>query len=275
MRAPYGIEVIEDCRRCPLGHNYLFCNLDAAAVQHLNEITETAVYPKGTFLFVEGQAPRGIYVLCSGEAKLFCSSPEKSLTVRICKPGSVLGLSAVISHRAYEVTAELVEPGQANFISTEAFWEFVKAQRRVAIKLAEQLGRDSYVVHNALKMIALTTSPTERLTKLLLSFVAEGGTLNGPIRIKFPYSQQEAAEMVGLRRETVARVFSQFVADGVLEKKGRHFILHNMKNAKGFVLCTSATSGVAQTEPMSDIEERTGLTRYPHRTPPQKVSRSV
>lgn len=58
-RAPYGLEIIENCFTCPHREDRLFCNLPAAAVQHLATITSAASYPKGATLFVEGQgAPR-------------------------------------------------------------------------------------------------------------------------------------------------------------------------------------------------------------------------
>jgi CRP-like cAMP-binding protein len=88
------------------------------AVQKLNEIKSTAVYPKSTMLFIEGQQPRGVFVLCAGKAKLFTSSSEgKTIITKISEAGDVLGLNATISNRPYEVTAEMMEPGQANFIA--------------------------------------------------------------------------------------------------------------------------------------------------------------
>src|ERR1700731_5444491 len=74
MRAPYGLEIIESCLSCPHREDRLFCNLPSAAIQALAAITSAAVYPKGATLFVEGQSPRGVFVLCSGRVKLSTSS---------------------------------------------------------------------------------------------------------------------------------------------------------------------------------------------------------
>ena len=49
-------------------------------------------------LFVEGQAPRGIFVLCKGRVKLsICSTDGKTLILKIAEAGEVLGLSASVS----------------------------------------------------------------------------------------------------------------------------------------------------------------------------------
>src|SRR5579863_6012751 len=102
MRAPYGLNILDNCNTCPEREHHLFCNLSVPAVQHLNEIKSTAVYPKGTMLFIEGQQARGVFVLCAGKAKLFTSSREgKTIITKISDHGDVLGLNAVISNRPY------------------------------------------------------------------------------------------------------------------------------------------------------------------------------
>ncbi|MGA8621281.1 MAG: cyclic nucleotide-binding domain-containing protein, partial [Candidatus Sulfotelmatobacter sp.] len=112
MRAPYGLNIIDNCLSCPVREEHLFCNLPLPALKKLNEIKSTAVYPKSTTLFIEGQQPRGVFVLCAGKAKLFTSSSEgKTIITKISEAGDVLGLNATISNRPYEVTAEMTEPG--------------------------------------------------------------------------------------------------------------------------------------------------------------------
>src|SRR6201984_2040016 len=97
MRAPYGLEIIETCLSCPHREDRLFCNLPPPAVQRLAAITSAAAYPKGATLFVEGQLPRGVFVLCSGRVKLSTSSADgKTLIIRIAEPGEVLGLPATV-----------------------------------------------------------------------------------------------------------------------------------------------------------------------------------
>ena len=84
MRAPYGLNIIDNCLICPVREEHLFCNLPLPAVQKLNEIKSTAVYPKSTMLFIEGQQPRGVFVLCAGKAKLFTSSSDgKTIITKI------------------------------------------------------------------------------------------------------------------------------------------------------------------------------------------------
>ena len=46
MRAPYGLNMLDNCLTCPARGHHLLCNLSPQAGQRLNEIKSTAVYPQ-------------------------------------------------------------------------------------------------------------------------------------------------------------------------------------------------------------------------------------
>jgi CRP/FNR family transcriptional regulator, cyclic AMP receptor protein len=68
--------------------------------------------------FLLKDAPRGIFMLCQGQAKLSINSIDgKTLILRIAKPGEVLGLHAIVTGKAYALTAETMLPCLLNFVS--------------------------------------------------------------------------------------------------------------------------------------------------------------
>ena len=227
MRAPYGLNILDNCLTCPMREEHLFCNLPVAAVQRLNEIRSTAVYPKSAMLFIEGQQPRGVFVLCAGKAKLSTSSSEgRTVITRISEPGDVLGLSATISNRPYEVTAEMIEPGQANFITRDALMHFLREHGVVALRVAEELSRNYYTAYEGLRTLGLTNSPSERFAKLLLGWSNAAG--NGdPLQVKLTLTHEEIAEIIGTTRETVSRLLSQFKRKQLVQFKGANLIIRN------------------------------------------------
>src|ERR1700740_211617 len=110
MPAAFNFHIIDDCLHCTFREHRLFCDLPNDALQRLQEIKATAVYPKGTLLCLEGQPARGIYVLCTGRAKLSTTSAEgRSIILRVAEPGEVLGLTASLSNGPYEATVETLE----------------------------------------------------------------------------------------------------------------------------------------------------------------------
>jgi CRP/FNR family transcriptional regulator, cyclic AMP receptor protein len=228
MRVPYGLNIIDNCATCPVREEHVFCNLSLPALQKLNEIKSTAVYPKSAMLFIEGQLPRGVFVLCKGKAKLFTSSSEgKTVILKIAEAGDVLGLNATISNRPYELTAEMVEPGQANFIARDALLQFLRENGEIAVRVAEQLSRNYYSAIEEVRMLGLASSPSEKLAKLLLSWSAHAAKSADPSHIKMSLTHEEIAEIIGTTRETVSRLFSEFKKKQLLQLKGATLIIRN------------------------------------------------
>lgn len=228
MRAPYGLNILDNCLACPVREEHLFCNLSPTALQKLNEIKSTAVYPKSAVLFIEGQQPRGVFVLCTGKAKLSASSSEgKTVITKISDPGDVLGLNAAISNHSYEVTAEMIEPGQANFIPRDALLQFLKDNGEVALRVAQLLSLNYYTAYEEIRTLGLTTSPAEKFAKLLLSWYPEKAQANGPVQVKLTLTHEEIGEMIGTTRETVSRLFSDFKKKQLLQVKGSTLVLRN------------------------------------------------
>ena len=228
MRAPYGLPILDNCLSCPVRAEHLFCNLPLPAVRKLNEIKSTAIYPKSAMLFIEGQQPRGVFVLCTGKAKLSTTSSEgKTIITKISDAGDVLGLNATISNHPYEVTAEMLEPGQANFVTRDALLQFLREYGEVALRVAEQLSRNYYAAYEGIRTLGLASSPAEKLAKLLLSWDTGKGTANGPAPIKLTLTHEEIGEMIGTTRETVSRLFSEFKRKDMVQVKGSTLVVRN------------------------------------------------
>jgi len=228
MRAPYGLNILDNCLTCPVREEQVFCSLSLHAGQRLNEIKSTAMYPKGAMLFIEGQQPRGVFVLCAGKAKLSTSSREgKTIITKLSEAGDVLGLNSVISNRPYEVTAEMMEPGQANFIPRESLLQFLKEHGEVALRVAEQLSRNYYTAYEEIRTLGLATSPSEKFAKLLLSWTPKSPSHDNGTQVKLTLTHEEIAEIIGTTRETVSRLFSQFKKKQLLQLKGSTLVIRD------------------------------------------------
>ena len=78
-------------------------------------------------------------------------------------------MNAAISNHPYEVTAEMIEPGQANFIARDALLQFLQEYGEVALRIAEQLSRNYYAAYDEIRTLGLASSPAEKFAKFLLS----------------------------------------------------------------------------------------------------------
>jgi CRP/FNR family transcriptional regulator, cyclic AMP receptor protein len=125
------------------------------------------------------------------------------------------------------VTAEMIEPGQANFIARDALLQFLRQHGEVALRVAEQLSRNYYAAHEEIRTLGLTSSPSEKFAKLLLSWSTNLENANEPVQVRLTLTHEEIAEMIGTTRETVSRLFSDFKKKQLLQTKGSSLIIRN------------------------------------------------
>ncbi len=228
VRAPYGLEMIESCVTCPHREEHLFCNLPPDAVKQLASITSSASYPKGAVLFVEGQEARGVFIVCAGRVKLYTSSADgKTLILRIADPGDLLGLAATVSGKPYDLTAEVIDPTQANFIARTDFLNFLRQHGEAALRAAQLLSETYHTAIGEMRTIGLSHSAGEKLARFLLDWVGNAVTEKGEIRVKLTLTHEEIAQMIGASRETVTRLFADFKKKQILQVKGSTLVIRN------------------------------------------------
>ena len=240
MATAHNFTIIENCLKCTFREQRLFCNLNREALIKLQATKVTSVYPKGTMLCLEGQAPRGVYILCTGKAKLSTTSSDgKSIILRIAEPGEVLGLTAAVSNTPYEATVETLEQTQANFISQADFSRFLQDYPEVGTKVAQQLTHNCKCAYNEIRSLGLSNSVPEKVAKLLLEWAEHPlkptSTKLYEISIRVTLTQEEIAQMVGTSRETVSRILGDFRRRGWLRIKGATWSIVNQRALKEMV----------------------------------------
>ncbi len=139
--------------------------MPAESLKAFDEIKSTAAHARGTVLFAEGRAVRGIYMLCDGRAKLsICSETGKRLTLRVAGPGEVLGLGATLSNTPYEVTAELLDNSQVVFVRRKDLLKFLRENRTVCLEIVRMLSQDLHGAYERVRAIAMVRTRRPRAT---------------------------------------------------------------------------------------------------------------
>ena len=170
MKAPYGLEIIDDCAECMGVNSGFFCDLSQATLEALNQISHRSTLPAGAILFVEGQDPRGLFIVCSGKVHHSKTSKEgKTLLLKTSAAGEILGLSAAISGACYETTTETATPCTLNFIERKHFLELMQNHSEIGVHTAQSLSRDYQSAYQDIHDLVLSRSSSGKLARLLLS----------------------------------------------------------------------------------------------------------
>lgn len=230
------------CTECVKNKEGFFCDLLPESVKAFDSVKITNGYSSGSMLFIEGQPANGVYMLCQGEAKLYtCSRDGKVVILHVARPGELLGLSAVISGGAYEVSAEVIEPCKVNFISRADFLRMMNKYPDVAMSTVKQLSARYNDTCNQIRSFVLANSVADKLAKLMLdwceTFAIGPGNGNGagPIRVKMRFTHEEMAEMIGTSRETITRLLKDFREREIISLKGSDLYIHSRKGLEAMI----------------------------------------
>ena len=224
--------IIGNCLICEHREENLFCHLPQRVWKDFQRIKVASVYPKGAVLCLEGQPARGVFILCTGRAKISTTSGEgKTVILRIAEPGEVLGLTSVIGNLPYEATIETLEAGQASFISRSDLLRFLKEHANVGVKVARQLSYNCKCAYDEIRSLGLSHSVPEKIARLLLKWaehpVEVTKTRPPEILLHVGLTQEEIAQFAGSSRETVSRVLNSFKRKRWLRVKGETWAILN------------------------------------------------
>jgi CRP/FNR family cyclic AMP-dependent transcriptional regulator len=121
----------------------------------------------------------------------------------------------------------MIEPGQANFISSDALLQFLRDYGEVALRVARQLSHNYYSAHEEIRTLGLANSPGQKFAKLLLGWSVERGDPSHSLQLHLSLTHEEIAEMIGTTRETVSRLFSNFKTKQFIQSKGARLVILN------------------------------------------------
>ncbi len=237
MRAPYGLEVLESCMGCKASRGHFFCNFSPSVLRSVDAVSYHSVMPPGALLFVEGQAPRGVYVLCSGKVKLSTTSKDgKVLILKQAEAGEVLGLSAAVSGTNFEMTAETCTPCQLNFIGRQDLMGLLQNESEIGVHAAKSLSREFQSAYRDIHDLVLARSSSGKLARLLLSCAPHGVTESEELRVRSGMTHEEMAQRIGASRETVTRLLSRLKKKRLIRIEGATLVIRDKPGLEALAL---------------------------------------
>jgi len=227
MGLPRRFAIPDSCMSCNLKRGADFCNFRQPLMSEFSAMGHLTLYPAGAALLTEGQVPRGVYIACSGRSKLSVRARDgKTIILKIAGDRQVLGLSAVICGGPSPITVTTIELCQIKFLEREAFLRLIEQNSQAALACATMLASEINSSFDDVHELLLARSSTEKLARLLLSWVAEEPR-NRELRILTEFTHEEMAQMIGSSRETVTRLLSDMQRKDLIRREGATLVIPN------------------------------------------------
>lgn len=228
MKGPYGLEITDDCLECTSLSRGFFCEFSDPVLQSLDRVSHKTVLPAGAILFVEGQAPRGMFMVCSGRVNLSTTSREgKILILKTANAGEALGLSATISGMGYEATAETATPCQVSFVERKHYLELMQQHSEIGLHTSQCLSREFRSAYHDIHDLILTRSSSGKLARLLLSQCRKQESEDSNSCATIPMTHEEMAQRIGASRETVTRLLSNLRKKRLIRLDGPTLVIRD------------------------------------------------
>ena len=206
----------------------LFESFNPVELGRLLGILEEQELPKHHMLFSPGTPCQAIYFIEKGRVRVTRLSPEgKTVILALLGPGDMIGEAAweLGEHDSY---AETLEESRIFQISREAFLNYIRENPEFGLRLLEVLGGRLKQAHARIEDLAFRQVPS-RVARLLLTLAESHGRVTpSGIRVEFPLTHQEIADMVGSSRVTVTQILNKFRSSHWIEIESKRVTIHNM-----------------------------------------------
>jgi len=128
--------------------------LSESVIRALSRFEKAEGWPTGSILFREGEQPRGVYIIHSGEVdQLFSSRNGHAKPLLVAGPGHILGLSCVVSGKAHNCSATARTPSVTGFIDRDRFTSILEEQPALWWSILQILSTDINSCYDCMKTL--------------------------------------------------------------------------------------------------------------------------
>lgn len=176
-------------------------------------------------IFCEGEACEGLFVVESGEVRIFKTAPsgrEQVLTTE--RAGDSIAELPVFDGGPYPASATAVTDTTLLFISKRDFRSVVLEHPEVGLKVLKAVGSRLRRLVGLIEELSFTTVRCRLLSHLARLAQTEGTPTARGIELTLP-ANQELASQVGTVRELISRNLGRLQAEGVIRLDGKRMIV--------------------------------------------------
>nr|WP_246764831.1 Crp/Fnr family transcriptional regulator [Ensifer sp. PDNC004] len=173
--------------------------------------------PQNEAVFEQGATADFFFLLLNGRLKVTQVTKDgQQIIVRVVNPGDLFGFARALQRSDYPGTATAATESLVLAWPTELWNIFVEKNPHLAVNALHTIGQRLDEAHTRIR--EMSTEEVERRVAHTVLRLAEqaGKPESGGIRIDFPISRQDIAEMTGTTLHTVSRILSAWEGQGLV-----------------------------------------------------------
>lgn len=174
--------------------------------------------PQGEAVFEQGQSAVSFFLLLHGRLKVLQVTEDgQQIIVRMVHPGDLFGFARALQRTDYPGTAMAAAESVVLSWPTDLWPQFVESNPSLAVTAMQTIGQRLEEAHTRIREMS-TQEVERRVAHVVTRLAKQAGKQEGNgIRIDFPITRQDIAEMTGTTLHTVSRILSAWEAKGLVE----------------------------------------------------------
>lgn len=204
---------------------------DASQILNLKDLgkdKKSKTFKKKTEIFSEGDSPMNVFMVKSGNIKVFKSHPDgKELIINLYKANDYFGFESILENGVYTESAVAMEDSELIIIPKQDFLSLIHSNPEVSKVFISLLCQKVKEKESQLLNLAYNSVRQRTAEALLKVFQLKDSEK------KLSISRDDLAKMVGTASESVIRVLSDFKDEGLIDiETGKIIILKSDKLEK-------------------------------------------
>ncbi|MBW9052512.1 Crp/Fnr family transcriptional regulator [Rhizobium mesosinicum] len=172
---------------------------------------------QGDAVFEQGASAKSFFLLLHGRLKVTQVTHDgQQIIVRMVHPGDLFGFAMALRRQDYPGTATAAAESLVLGWPTDMWSRFVEQNPRLAVTAMQTIGERLEEAHTRIREMS-TEEVEKRVAHAVLRLSKQAGKAVGTaIKIDFPISRQDIAEMTGTTLHTVSRILSAWEGKGIV-----------------------------------------------------------
>jgi CRP/FNR family transcriptional regulator/CRP/FNR family cyclic AMP-dependent transcriptional regulator len=194
----------------------LFADINEAELQAIAQYIIPRTFKQGEIIFHEGDPGRFLYLVKSGQVRIFINGLDGSETSVILfgKPGDIFGELAIIDGLTRSASAVALGETVLYTMNRESFRRQMRQYPQLALNFMKVLSQR--VRYNTRQMDSFATLDVpQRLARKLLELAQDyGRASNTGVQIDMTLTQTNLASLIGATRESTNKCLREFRKQG-------------------------------------------------------------
>ncbi len=190
--------------------------------------------PDNSFIFSEGELPKGIYQVKSGAVKLVIRRPYSrgrtatpDFVVKVVGPGEYFGYTALLQKGKHSYYAKTIRPSEIVIHSPAPILGVLSGPSSVVKDLLLQSLKDLEQIENTVQTQYLA-SVQERIAHQILVLADRFGVKTDKgVALSLRLTRNELAQLASTINESLSRHLTEFKTEGLIDLPGKDIVILN------------------------------------------------